>query len=274
MKLLIKLGGSVITKKYTEDFPVNIEEIKLNVKKFVNIETLKRLIKEIKNAKYELNFDLVLVNGAGPFGHFLVDQMVNKGNKKITPITIHESVKILNLLLVSEFKKEGLELCPIEPFVWCRFKNGKFETEKLFEEAIKCVKTGFIPSTYGDIVKSDEKTELGNYKIISGDDLIVEIANRWKPNKIILVSDVDGVFDKNPRIHEDAKLLKVIRSTDVNNLDFNYNSVDVTGAMGSKIKKIFKIKCDAECRIINGLKQGNLYRSIIGDDVGTLVILR
>ena len=67
--VILKLGGSVITEK---------ERNKVKARKGL----IKRIAKEIKRARKKKDFRLILVHGAGPFGHkFVTDYGINKGIK-------------------------------------------------------------------------------------------------------------------------------------------------------------------------------------------------
>jgi isopentenyl phosphate kinase len=81
-------------------------------------------------------------------------------------------------------------------------------------------------------------------------------------------TDVD-VCDKDPKRFNDAKPVKIIRS----HLDIQttMKETDKTGSIKEKIRKMELIANRVECRIINGMVEGNIYRALIGENVGTLI---
>lgn len=69
-KIVLKLGGSILTKKDVKSFPLGIEEIKRHANEYIRHDKIKRIGKELKDALSEKIIQLILVNGVGPFGHF------------------------------------------------------------------------------------------------------------------------------------------------------------------------------------------------------------
>ncbi len=273
MKVLIKIGGSLITKKSTKEFPTNLKEIKQRGINFINLKKIHQIASQISKAfDYVQNLQLIVINGAGPFGHYLVDRYIKF--KDIVIEDVHESVKFLNKIFSEEFKKSNLNLMPIHPFETCRFDGQSFLVQKLFNRTKKILKENKTPSSYGDIVKSDVETHLGKFTIISGDDLIVELTKLWNPNKIILATDVDGVYTSNPHIDKKAKPIKKISIKEgIEGISFEKTKIDVTGGMGAKIKKLFKIaELGYTSIIINGEKKNRILNSILGKKTkGTII---
>lgn len=265
MKIILKLGGSIITKKKSNKFPTSISRIKEVADSYINFSVIERIAREIKSVK---NLDLILINGAGPFGHYLVNEYLK--NRKISMEDIHESVKILNKKLTQTFKSQGLRLISVEPFSTCHY-NGCFNIANLWER-IEEILAHAIPSTYGDIIKSKIKTELGYYKVISGDDLVVELAKLWRPDLVLMATDVDGIYSKNPKFYADAKLLPRLTVKDILKIEFRKDVVDVTGSMEAKMKKLLSLaRFGIKSRIINGLKKGNVRKALLGEEIGTLL---
>ncbi len=252
MKIVMKLGGSVITKKSVKDFPTDINEIEKHADDFIHIGVLKRFGREISEA-LSGNIQLILINGVGPFGHYLVD-------KKQSLEVVHESVRILNEKVV-EYLNSGLEIEKVAPNETCKWDGEKFVIDELWNRGQKIINSNKILSTYGDI--------LNGYKVISGDDLAVLLAKLWHADKIISVIDKDGVFTKNPELHDNAELLKTIK--DVEAVRFERTSIDVTGGLPAKIRKLQSLKTKSQ--IINGLVPENIKKAMLGDEsIGTLVL--
>jgi isopentenyl phosphate kinase len=92
--IIIKLGGSVITKK---------SENKLEIE----TKNLRRLCKEIAFAKKKLKCKFVIVHGAGPFGHFYAEKhrlhrgFLGEDSIKGFCVT-HASMEKLNAVVVDE----------------------------------------------------------------------------------------------------------------------------------------------------------------------------
>lgn len=258
-KIVLKLGGSLITKKDVKNFPLEIEEIKQRADEYIHLNEIKRIGKEIKEAMNEKPIQLILINGAGPFGHFLV-----KRNRPDDDV--RASVKLLNEKLVSELRKIGIDIVPIPPSESCEFSNEKFDISYLWEVGDVLLEEGKTLSTYGDMLKGG--------KVISGDDLIVLLAEHWQADKIITATDVDGVFTKDPKIHDNVKLIKHLSGDENGEVEYTINNIDVTGGMASKVKKLKQAASRGiKCQIINGLEEGNIKAALLGDEsIGTLIL--
>ncbi|HDJ96692.1 MAG TPA: hypothetical protein ENG45_01320 [Candidatus Aenigmarchaeota archaeon] len=267
MKVVIKLGGSVIVEKHRNWFPTSIEEITTLGKEYIRYRVLKRLCKEISQVIGKEDF-LFLVNGAGIFGHYLVNYYFN--NKDFDVLTIHRSVSFLNSEVVKTLKDFGLKVKTIHPFESCKFTKNGFDVDKLLKSLTF---PGFF-SSYGDIIPTvGLKGRLEKYEIISGDDLIVKVSEVLKPERLIVVTDVDGVYTKDPKIFKDAERIKVIDPLNPKFIDYSNYGIDVTGGMKSKVEKLSKLAINGiESQIISGLIPGNLRRALSGDKtVGTLI---
>jgi isopentenyl phosphate kinase len=262
-KIVLKVGGSIITKKDTKDFPLSIEEIKRHADEYIRYDEMERIGKELKEALGEKNIQLILVNGVGPFGHFLV-------NHDRPDEEVRESVRLLNERFVSKLRSAGLDVVPLPPSESCEFKDGKFDISYLWDISEMLLEEGKVPSTYGDVLDSG--------KIISGDDLAALLAERWHADKIIMATDVDGIFTKNPALDKDAKIIKRIDANSGAEIKAEYtvDKVDVTGGMESKVEKMKSaVRFGIKCQIINGLKKGNIKAALLGDEsIGTMITYR
>lgn len=248
--ILVKLGGSVITDK----------------KKLCTFkkETAKRLAKEIK----ESGKKVILVHGAGSFGHILAKKYgIGEGfknRKQIKAIAeVQRDVKTLNLKILNLLIEAGINAISLPPSSVAYFKNKKLEKMNinLFE---KYLALGFTPITFGDIVLDLET----GFSICSGDDLMVELSRKLKPEKAIFVTDEDGIYSQNPKINKNAVLLKNIDAKNYLSIKFQKNVDDVTGGMFGKIETAIKIsKFGIDCYIINGEKEGRLKNALIGKDI-------
>lgn len=257
-KIVLKLGGSIVTKKDVQDFPLDVREIKETADDHIRYDTVRRIAKEIKHA-IEQGIQVIIVNGVGPFGHVLV-----KNGRPDEDV--RESVRYLNEKLVSEFRKAKVRTVPIAPSKSCEFVNGEFDISYLWEVASMLIEEGKVLSTYGDVLEGS--------KVISGDDLVVLLAKQWEADAIICATDVDGVFTKDPKTNKDAEFISNLGPEDSVKVEYTINRIDVSGGMASKVEKLRRAAThDIKCRIINGLVEGNVQAVLLGDEnIGTLIL--
>ncbi len=262
--VIIKLGGSVITDKSQK-------------KGVFRKDVVKRLANEIKTAWDKQKFSLILVHGAGSFAHPIakkyrlnevyLDTQSSEGFAK-TKIGVLE----LNLLVWQELARAGIKACIVEPSAVIKAQSAKikkFDTK--FIEFL--LSQDIVPLLSGDVVLDQN---LG-FSIISGDQIVSFLAKKFKAKKVILVSDVDGVFNKDPKVYQNAKLIREVNTKNykdiIDNIKMN-NVSDVTGEMKGKILSVKKDLAGTKVIITNGLIKGNVLKSLLGnksESIGTII---
>ena len=256
--IILKLGGSVITKK-GED------------KAEINGEILQRLAGEISEAREEKEFSLMIVHGAGPFGHVPAKEYgLHEGLKderQIEGFSItHHSMEKLNFLVVDALRKAGLNAIEFQPSSIGILKNEElvhFPTEALE----KILNLGLIPVAYGDVLIDEKK----GIAILSGDHLVPYLAKELNASRVIITTDVAGIFDSDPKENRDAKLIPEINSENIDSLNIGSStSTDVTGGMHRKVRELLSLEIDSE--IISALEPGLVKRALLGErNLGTVI---
>ena len=245
--IIVKLGGSVISDK---NKPFSFNE---------NI--VRQITDEI--ATFYPKEKFIMVHGGGSFGHPLAKKYgIRNGldrEKMIGFCKTHEAMLDLNKKIVNIFHDKKLPAYPISPSSIFIIKKGE-----IFHGEIgvikELLKKNFIPFLFGDTAISIDK----GIDILSGDQIISYLANQLKPEKVIFLMDVNGIYDKNPK-EKDAKLIEIINEE----IEFDdiISKFDVTGGIKNKIKEAIKIPCPVY--FINGLIKGNLTKAIEGKKIGT-----
>lgn len=260
--IILKLGGSVITKK-EEETPT------------INRDNLERITREISESR---NIELIIVHGAGSYGHpyareYGIGEKIENSNelkrKKSGFSLIHQSVNELNILLCQELINLGLPSISLPPSAFITTRNKRIETADT-TLIHKYLQKGFIPVLFGDVVLDEDPSI--QMAVLSGDQIINQLARELKPERVILATDVDGIYDKNPKKYPDAKLLEKISSPDQIETGKG-NIIDVTGGMGGKIKELINLlDWGVESEIINANQQGLLKKALEGQEVqGTTI---
>ena len=260
---IIKIGGSILTDK---------SKTKSKFRKKI----VSSVINQIVEAKKQRNFDLILVHGAGAYPHFLTTKYkINDGFKgpKSAEGFVHIKNELfkLNNYFWDECIKAGLNVCTVQPSAVIFTENGmikSFDTRLI--EALLSME--IVPILMGDDSIDSKK----GISVLSGDKIVAYLANRYKAKTVIFVTDVDGIFDKNPKIHKDAKLIKLIDQENfkktLSDIEI-HNVYDASGEMKGKLLAISRDLPNFEVQIVNGLKSGFVQRAIAGNRVGTLVTL-
>ena len=263
--IILKIGGSILTNKDSADSEVDTK-------------SLKRIASEIKASLDNSAKELVIVHGAGSFGHppakkYKIGEAFDEDEypqKRIGFCETQNAVKKLNMLVCEAFIEKGLPVVAIPASSFMTACNKRI-VEGNLDNFKKYLRKGFIPVIYGDVVL-DEELEIC---VISGDQLIQYLARNLNPDMVVLGTDVDGVYNKNPKTHDDAIFFDRFSSLqDLDTLEGTTN-VDVTGGMVGKIKELLYLAdLGIESKIINAEVEDNIFKVLENEDVKGTVISR
>jgi len=259
--IILKLGGSVITWKKER-------------RKKINRKALERISFEIAGAKKKKDFSLIIIHGVGSFGHIIAKKFgLNEGYKNKAQIkAITElccDLKELNLEVIKALKNTGLNAIPFQQSSAWKLHGKKLDNPNL--DIIKSyLDIDFVPVLYGDLMTDND---LG-FSILSGDKIVYCLAKKLKAQRVILGTDVDGIFDHNPRIYKNAKLFKKIDRTNIKEINAGESTaIDITGGMGGKVGELIKLaKFGIKSEIVNIAKPNVLEKALAEKkNLGTLI---
>lgn len=129
--------------------------------------------------------------------------------------------------------------------------------------------------SYRAIPIINENDSVATDEIIYGDNdtLSAITAQLIHADLLIILSDIDGLYDKNPSIYEDANFIPVVEKIDQHIIDMGGDSTSSvgTGGMHTKIQAA-KIATESGCDMIiaNGSDMNILYEILEGKQIGTL----
>ena len=231
--IVIKIGSSLlvddkkrIRKKWLQSFAKDIHKLRLENKKII-----------------------IVSSGAIALGCKKMNY--NKINLKIDKSQAVASIGQIELmnLFSQTFLKFGLNISQIlltldDTEERRRSINAKRTLENLF-------KINYIP-----IVNENDTIATSEIKFGDNDRLASRVAQITNADTLILLSDVNGLFTKNPKKYKNAKLIKVVRdlNKDTKNIEIKGVTELGSGGMNTKIEAA-KICNLAGCKMViaNGL---------------------
>lgn len=240
--VILKLGGSAITHKDSYE--------SLN---------LQALAESASHIRYVLGADpslrLVVVHGAGSFGHFDARQYNIKhggrGNAawKLGFAKTRASVVSLSSEVVRSLVKEGVQACAVEMFPETEASRGGVGVTEARRGGLSSVRRlldlGFVPVLHGDAVLTDDFPGAPSCTILSGDVIMHYLSQELRPHSAVFLTDVPGVFDKSPKESHGAKLLTSIRVNEYGSVESVPSTTvakhDVTGGILAKIQAAGRI---------------------------------
>ena len=120
----------------------------------------------------------------------------------------------------------------------------------------------------------NENDTVSTKEIVIGDNdtLAAIVAESVNANKLILLSDIDGLYTADPHTHPEAKLIPVIHIIDesITALAGGSNGKQGTGGMVTKLQAArICLNCGCDMVIANGSTPTNLYGILDGEEIGT-----
>ena len=130
---------------------------------------------------------------------------------------------------------------------------------------------GVIPIVNeNDTVAIDElELEVGE-----NDSLAANVATIANADLLVIMSDIDGLYDKDPHVHEDARLIPEVGkiTDDIRDLAGGAGSALGTGGMATKIKAVeIAHAADIDVVLMNGKNPRKLYDLFEDKPVGTIL---
>ena len=260
-KIVIKLGGGLITDK--SQYKV-VHEDRIN------------LVCEVISKLIESNAKVILVHGAGSFGHLEAkkwnlatgyDEEIIEQQRLAVKNVRNDMIELNNHVLkgLKKFNISGISHPPSE---WANDLGPKFKGDiSILEIGNKDI----IQVTFGDVVDVLDKREFG---ILSGDDLMVRICKEIPgiSHCIFLLGDTEGLLTKPP--NEKGSELIPLWSKEQEITWIHASDQDVTGGIFLKAQSASDISQNIDnVWLIDGRKPERILELVeTGNTIGTKVI--
>jgi len=255
---VVKLGGSIVTDKASSELRVDVALVR-------------RLARELFAGNVQ---PLVLVHGAGSFGHRIVERTgIHEGlSGPGSLLAMAETQRLqyeLDSHIAFELLGEGLPVFPVQASASATMKAG--ELEGMDTRAIEqLIDRGLVPLLYGVPAVDTER----GCSILSGDQLAPYVASALGIARVVHATDVDGVYDRAPGDPEARRFDRIDRENwdDVRQRLTGSGNVDVTGGMAGKVAALIEhARSGLASRIVDGRIPGRVAAALADENVGTLV---
>lgn len=251
-KIVIKVSTNMITD--------GVDTIYLDkVQAFV--KEVAELIKEGKN---------IIIVSSGAIGCGLAKLGMKMRPKEYKQLQALASVGQIHLMSIyqEEFNKHGLNIGQIllsadDTKDSTRRANVRNTLDVLLEK-------GIVP-----IINENDSVAIEELSYGDNDTLSALVAILLFVDLLIILTDVEGLYDKNPKIHSDCELIKQVHNID-ENLEKIVQDLDggiSFGGMTSKIKAIKKLTNIGIPAIITSFNEDNILKRLLnGEEIGTYFI--
>lgn len=239
--IVLKLGGSVITEK---DSPETVDTRSLN-----------RAATALAGVE-----DVVLVHGGGSFGHPAAndhDVSRTQGTRDSAAVVdIHDAMRRLNRHVIDALQSEAVAAVPVHPLsLASRDPTGELSLPATVVD--RMTSEGFVPVLHGDVIVHVDR----GATILSGDELVVELARGLDADRVGLCTTVPGVLDR-----EETVIPRIRSMDEVDGLLGEAGTTDVTGGMAAKVRSLLELETPASIFDLD-----HLSAFLDGDDPGTLI---
>lgn len=250
-RIVVKVGTSTLTHRTG----------RLNIRR---VEQLVKTLADLQNAGHEV----ILVSsgaiglGMGKLG--LMDRPKDTPGKQACAAVGQCELMYLYDNLFSEYSITVAQLL-LTKYILLedRRKNVENALERLISQ-------GVIPVVNeNDTVAIDElELEMGE-----NDSLAAVVATIANADLLIIMSDIDGLYDSDPRQNPDAKMIPVVREIreDIHAVAGGAGTKFGTGGMATKIHAVeIAYESDIDVVLMNGQHPKKLYELFEDKPVGTL----
>jgi glutamate 5-kinase len=150
------------------------------------------------------------------------------------------------------------------------FQEGSNRTLNIRNTLFTLLDEGVIP-----IINENDSVSIAEIKIGDNDTLSALTANLWDADTLIILSDIDGVFNCDPKSNPKAELIE-----EVNDIDKLMETIDVkgmssfgTGGIVTKIEAARTVnKYGTNLILLNGRKPNIIKHAIDGEAQGTVFV--
>ena len=241
MTTIVKLGGSVITEKdraETLDGPA-----------------LERAAEALAGAE-----ELVVVHGGGSFGHHHAsDYGVSTTAGSDDPdavLDIHGAMTTLNRFVVSRLRERDVPAVPVHPLSAAdRDDEGALTLPAGAPQRL--LGEGFVPVLHGDVIAHAGE----GVTVLSGDEIVVELARALEADRVGVCSAVPGVLDEDGDV-----IAEVTEFEAVADVLGGSDATDVSGGMAGKIRALLELGTPASVFDLDALGE-----FVAGETPGTTV---
>lgn len=251
-RVVVKIGTSVLVDKNKKISPPKIKEI----------------ARQIKQAR-ERNMEIIIVSsGAVACG------METLGfEKKPKEIAAKQALASVGQVLLMRMYREHFEQLDIKVGqVLLTHEDIKSKTKciNLMNTLNALLKMGIVP-----IINENDALSYKEIKFGDNDNLSALIAQMADADLLLLLSDVEGLFERDPNEDPNAKMIPVVRKIDkeIEQVATGTGSEKSVGGMVSKLEAAKKAGCyGIPTRVVLGTKKDIILKVLDGKPEGTLFL--
>jgi isopentenyl phosphate kinase len=262
--VFVKLGGSVITDK-TRPETVRPEVISRLAREMA--AALVARSKVLRSTEDELH--MVVGHGSGSFGHVAAQRHGTRHGVRGTEgwhgfAEVAAAAARLNRTVTDSLLEAGVPVWSFQPSASALCRGGRLvslETAPI----IRALAEGLVPLLYGDVALDENQ----GGTIISTEQILAYLAHRLHPARLILIGEVDGVFEGDPLLEPSVDRVPVISAENWQSVRSRLggsHAIDVTGGMLAKVEEMVELARELQgltVHILSGERAGALEEALL-----------
>jgi len=249
-KIVLKIGSNVLTGSDGA----------------VDKETLYNIVEQVTGLISQGKHVIIVSSGAGICGVAAINKWSRRGD-----INYKQALCAIGQVELMNAYKEFFGKCDIHvgQMLLTREDFGDhIRTLNIRNTLFTLVDEGVVP-----IINENDSVSVEEIKIGDNDTLGALTANLWNADLLIIMSDIDGVFDKNPKDHKNAELIEEVYDIDglLSEIDSRGKSRFGTGGIVTKIQAARMVnEYGIPMLLVNGRKKDILTNAAAGTEKGTI----
>lgn len=247
-RLVIKIGSGIITKGHSPDFSF-----------------FKNLASQVLTLRKK-GVEVVLVS-SGAIACGMTDLKLQKRPQSIPE---KQAVAALGQPLLMKFYDKAFEAQKLKT-AQILITREDFKNKKHFQNAkhsiLQLLKWGIVP-----VINENDSIGVDEIRFGDNDQLSAMVSILVEANLLVILTDIDGLYDKNPKLYGSAKRIPLIKklTPEILKMAGHTDSEKSTGGMVTKLKAVsLAQKKKIPTWIVNGYHKNILEKITSGEDTGT-----
>lgn len=255
MRIVVKVGTSTLA------YPTG----RLNIQR---MERLCKTLSDLKNAGHEI---ILVSSGAIAMGFGklnLSERPKDMPGKQASAAVGQCELMYVYDKLFTEYNHTVAQLLITAPDI----EEGGVRKQNFHNTLARLLELGALPVINENDTISTEEIAVGD-----NDTLSAIVAATVSEDLLVLLSDIDGLYDGDPRKNPDAKLIPTVETVDERIIALGGGSGSSLGTGGMATKLLAaQIAVGAGCEMViaNGEKPELLYDIVAGKPIGTRFLVK
>ena len=249
-KVVVKIGSNVLSD---DEGYINLENMK-NI-----VDQIMALIKDNKKV-------IIVTSGAGACGMATIKKWARRSDVNYKQALCAIGQVELMMGYKECFKEYGIQVAQIlltkedfsDPDRTLHIRNTIYTLE---DENV-------IP-----IINENDTVAVDEIKIGDNDSLSALVATLWDADVLVFLSNIEGIYDKDPSKNSDAEMIEEVRDIDelLDNIEVKGTSSFGTGGISTKIEAAAKVgEYSIPSILLHGKKKDILLKAMSGEEKGTI----